>query len=93
MSALNQMDALVFSSRVDNYPLILCEALSIGVPVIATHRDAAQEVLQSGGKTVSEEEGAATGAVKQTGNRAGDDQYHAGWFKPTQPRHLQWATN
>lgn len=31
MSALNQMDALVFSSRVDNYPLILCEALSIGV--------------------------------------------------------------
>lgn len=45
MSALNQMDALVFSSRVDNYPLILCEALSIGVPVIATHSDAAQEVL------------------------------------------------
>lgn len=35
MSALNEMDALVFSSRVDNYPLILCEALSIGVPVIA----------------------------------------------------------
>ncbi|MBY8568353.1 glycosyltransferase, partial [Escherichia coli] len=57
MSALNQMDALVFSSRVDNYPLILCEALSIGVPVIATHSDAAREVLQkSGGKTVSEEE-------------------------------------
>ena len=46
MSALNQMDAL-----------ILCEALSIGVPVIATHSDAAREVLQkSGGKTVSEEE-------------------------------------
>lgn len=57
MSALNQMDALVFSSRVDNYPLILCEALSIGVPVIATDSDAAREVLQkSGGKTVSEEE-------------------------------------
>ncbi|TPC95486.1 colanic acid biosynthesis glycosyltransferase WcaC, partial [Escherichia coli] len=57
MSALNQMDALVFSSRVDNYPLILCEALSIGVPVIATHSDAAREVLQkSGGKTVSEED-------------------------------------
>lgn len=52
MSALNQMDTLVFSSRVDNYPLILCEALSIGVPVIATHSEAAQEVLQkSGGKT------------------------------------------
>ncbi len=47
MSALNQMDALVFSSRVDNYPLILCEALSIGVPVIATHSDAAREVLQN----------------------------------------------
>lgn len=55
MSALNEMDALVFSSRVDNYPLILCEALSIGVPVIATHSDAAQEVLaKSGGKTFSE---------------------------------------
>lgn len=52
MSALNEMDALVFSSRVDNYPLILCEALSIGVPVIATHSEAAQEVLaKSGGRT------------------------------------------
>ncbi|MDV5357259.1 colanic acid biosynthesis glycosyltransferase WcaC [Kosakonia sp. SMBL-WEM22] len=57
MSELNEMDALVFSSRVDNYPLILCEALSIGVPVIATHSDAAREVLQkSGGRTFSEEE-------------------------------------
>lgn len=56
MSELNQMDALLFTSRVDNYPLILCEALSIGVPVIATHSDAAREVLQkSGGKTVDEE--------------------------------------
>lgn len=55
MSELNQMDALVFSSRVDNYPLILCEALSIGVPVIATHSDAAHEVLRkSGGMTFSE---------------------------------------
>lgn len=55
MTALNRMDGLVFSSRVDNYPLILCEALSIGVPVIATHSDAAQEVLaKSGGKTFSE---------------------------------------
>ena len=57
MSELNQMDALVFSSRVDNYPLILCEALSIGVPVIATHSEAAQEVLhKSGGKTFAESE-------------------------------------
>lgn len=57
MSELNQMDALVFSSRVDNYPLILCEALSIGVPVIATHSDAAREVLQkSGGKTFASDE-------------------------------------
>ncbi|MEA1065421.1 glycosyltransferase [Erwinia sp. HR93] len=52
MSRLNQMDSLLFSSRVDNYPLILCEALSIGVPVIATHSDAAREVLaKTGGKT------------------------------------------
>lgn len=56
MSELNQLDALLFSSRVDNYPLILCEALSIGVPVLATHSDAAREVLQkSGGKTFSEQ--------------------------------------
>ena len=55
MSELNQLDALLFSSRVDNYPLILCEALSIGVPVIATHSDAAKEVLEkSGGHTVDE---------------------------------------
>ena len=57
MSELNQMDALLFTSRVDNYPLILCEALSIGVPVIATHSDAAREVLvKSGGKTFAEDE-------------------------------------
>ena len=55
MNALNEMDGLVFSSRVDNYPLILCEALSIGVPVIATHSEAAREVLaKAGGKTFSE---------------------------------------
>lgn len=57
MSELNQLDALLFTSRVDNYPLILCEALSIGVPVIATPSEAAQEVLaKSGGRTVSEQE-------------------------------------
>ena len=55
MSELNPLDALLFSSRVDNYPLILCEALSIGVPVIATHSEAAKEVLEkSGGLTVDE---------------------------------------
>ncbi|WP_279045283.1 glycosyltransferase [Cedecea davisae] len=52
MSELNTMDSLVFSSRVDNYPLILCEALSIGVPVVATRSEAADEVLRKvGGKT------------------------------------------
>lgn len=56
MSELNKMDSLVFSSQVDNYPLILCEALSIGVPVIATQSEAADEVLQKvGGKTFSAE--------------------------------------
>ena len=60
MGELNQMDALLFSSRVDNYPLILCEALSIGVPVIATHSDAAREVLEkSGGRTVDEQDAIA----------------------------------
>ncbi len=54
MSQLNQMDSLLFTSRVDNYPLILCEALSIGLPVIATPSAAANEVLaKSGGHTVS----------------------------------------
>ncbi|EHM45361.1 colanic acid biosynthesis glycosyltransferase WcaC [Yokenella regensburgei] len=57
MNELNLLDALLFTSRVDNYPLILCEALSIGLPVVATHSDAAQEVLQkSGGKTFSTDE-------------------------------------
>jgi putative colanic acid biosynthesis glycosyltransferase len=55
MSELNEMDSLVFSSKVDNYPLILCEALSIGVPVIATKSEAADEVLRKvGGKTFGE---------------------------------------
>ena len=55
MSELNDMDSLVFSSKVDNYPLILCEALSIGVPVIATQSEAADEVLRKvGGKTFPE---------------------------------------
>lgn len=57
MTELNQMDALLFTSRVDNYPLILCEALSIGVPVIATHSEAAQEVLhKSGGVTLDDDD-------------------------------------
>jgi len=49
MTELNHMDTLLFTSRVDNYPLILCEALSIGVPVLATHSEAAQEVLNKCG--------------------------------------------
>lgn len=66
MGELNQMDALLFTSRVDNYPLILCEALSIGVPVIATHSDAAREVLQkSGGRTVDEQEALALAQQKR----------------------------
>ncbi len=57
MSVLNQMDALVFSSRVDNYPLILCEALSIGVPVIATIAMRRVKCCKNpASKTVSEEE-------------------------------------
>lgn len=57
MSELNEMDSLLFSSRVDNYPLILCEALSIGIPVVATKSDAADEVLRKvGGKTFTEEQ-------------------------------------
>lgn len=56
MTELNQMDALLFTSRVDNYPLILCEALSVGVPVMATHSEAAEEVLhKSGGVTLDDE--------------------------------------
>lgn len=67
MAKLNQMDALLFSSRVDNYPLILCEALSIGVPVIATHSEAAGEVLNKcDGKTVSETVALALALAQQS---------------------------
>lgn len=54
---LSEMDALLFTSTVDNYPVILCEALSLGVPVIATKSLAAEEILRAvGAKCFDEEE-------------------------------------
>lgn len=45
MSVFNQMDVLVFSFCVDNYLLILCEVLLIGVLVIVIYSDVVWEVL------------------------------------------------
>lgn len=57
MLELNKMDSLLFSSKVDNYPLILCEALSIGLPVLATKSNAADEVLNKiNGVTFNDED-------------------------------------
>ena len=93
MSALNGMDALVFSSRVDNYPLILCEALSIGVPVIATHSDAAREVLEkSGGKTFSENEVLPLVQLSKA-DIAQAVLARTGIVPQPQPQSLQWTTD
>ncbi|HGL8759084.1 TPA: hypothetical protein ACJCGT_005609, partial [Klebsiella pneumoniae] len=57
LEAISKLDGLIFTSKVDNYPLILCECLSLGVPVLATASDASIEVLKKvGGKTIQENE-------------------------------------
>ena len=38
-------DAMLFTSRIDNYPIVICEALCAGTPVLATASDAAYEIL------------------------------------------------
>jgi putative colanic acid biosynthesis glycosyltransferase len=54
---LRHMDALIFTSKVDNYPLILCECLSLGIPVVATRSEASIEVLSKvNGRVISEDE-------------------------------------
>lgn len=57
MAELKDMDALLFTSTVDNYPLILCEVMALGIPVLALRSEAADEVLSKvGGKTFMEQE-------------------------------------
>lgn len=56
MKKISEVDAVLFTSVVDNYPLILCEALSLGVPVIATQSQAADEILSSVGSRCIDEE-------------------------------------
>ncbi|MBQ0943124.1 colanic acid biosynthesis glycosyltransferase WcaC [Ideonella sp. 4Y16] len=49
-------DALLFTSKVDNFPLTICEALCCGLPVLATDSPAAGEVLNYvGAASLSEE--------------------------------------
>lgn len=45
LNVYQSCSALLFSSVVDNFPLVLCEAQSAGLPVLATPSPAAEEVL------------------------------------------------
>jgi putative colanic acid biosynthesis glycosyltransferase len=47
-------DLMLFTSIVDNFPLVIGEALSIGVPVIASNSAAANEVLSLVGACASQ---------------------------------------
>lgn len=52
-----QADCMLFTSSVDNFPLVCCEALYCGLPVIATSSAASNEVLDYvSANTASEEE-------------------------------------
>ena len=42
---LSQLDCMIFSSKVDNYPLIICECLCLGIPVLAVDSSASREIL------------------------------------------------
>jgi len=49
----SKMDVLLFTSRVDMYPMVIVEALSCGLPVVASSSAAADEVLgMVGGSTL-----------------------------------------
>nr|WP_315203235.1 glycosyltransferase [uncultured Albidiferax sp.] len=39
------MDAMLFTSIVDNYPMVIVESLSLGIPVLAKESPAASEIL------------------------------------------------
>jgi glycosyltransferase involved in cell wall biosynthesis len=45
---LAEIDVLVLPSRVENYPLVLREALSAGIPVIATRTGGIPEIVEHG---------------------------------------------
>ncbi|STI85243.1 putative glycosyltransferase [Escherichia coli] len=62
--------------------------------MIATHSDAAREVLQkSGGKTVSEEEVLQLVQLSKPEIAQAIFGTTLAEFSPTQPRHLQWTTD
>jgi putative colanic acid biosynthesis glycosyltransferase len=48
------IDLMLFTSIVDNFPLVIGEALSVGVPVIASNSAAANEVLSLVGACASQ---------------------------------------
>lgn len=45
---LKQSDIFVSSSRYEGYPLVLCEAICLGKPIIATRCTGAKEILENG---------------------------------------------
>jgi len=51
----NKADALIFTSLIDNYPMVLCEAQACGLPVLAVKSDAGHEILHQVNATCLEE--------------------------------------
>ena len=45
---LKQSDIFISSSRYEGYPLVLCEAICLGKPIIATRCTGAKEILENG---------------------------------------------
>ncbi len=45
LEIMSGMDAMLFLSTVDNFPLVLCESLAVGLPILALESAAANEVL------------------------------------------------
>lgn len=52
LSIYNSVDFMLFTSTVDNFPLVICESLCSGVPVVATKSNASLEVLDYVGEKV-----------------------------------------
>lgn len=50
-------DVLLFTSEVDNFPLVMCEALCCGLPIVALKSSASDEILSYvGAKSINKDE-------------------------------------